>query len=220
LGAIALIRRGIKNIIVVDAEYDEDYTFQGYYILKDRLKAWGLDLRNDLLDSRKRDLARIGNSDEFWHREQKPELKSGEFIAKVFNENEKEISTIYYIKMSVLGDLKKDFEDKYFSYIMGMKKADENLSENAKMREFLNKNKDDKNNWQCEKLKKVSNEYDVIKMIEQEAIYRAHGEHSGTFPQTSTIYQSWYTDQTLSFIGLGYLQGKRLIKNFIRSKKE
>ena len=41
LGAIALIKRGIKNIIISDAEMDPNYIFDGYFKLKNELEKHG-----------------------------------------------------------------------------------------------------------------------------------------------------------------------------------
>jgi len=44
LGAIALIRRGVPTIVIVDAEHDPSYEFNAYINLKDRLPRWGANI--------------------------------------------------------------------------------------------------------------------------------------------------------------------------------
>ena len=44
LGAIALIRRGVPNIVIIDAEHDPRYGFGAYVNLKNRLPRWGANI--------------------------------------------------------------------------------------------------------------------------------------------------------------------------------
>ena len=44
LGAIALIRRAVPTILIVDAEHDPSYEFGAYVNLKDRLPRWGANI--------------------------------------------------------------------------------------------------------------------------------------------------------------------------------
>lgn len=227
LGVVALVRRGVKNVIVVDAEHDKELTLEGYFILKDRLKAWGLLLKNDVLDSRERvektvvktirtgktyRIKKIADQEKFWRRDSKPNLVNGEFIAKVFTENGKLVSTLYFVKMSVIGELKNELGDQYFSYIKGMKESKELLSQNARIRKYLDDNKQNNGNWSCNTLKEKSEEFDVIKWAMEEVAFRANSKWADNFPHYTTADQSYYTDQFLSYIGLGYLQGKRVSK--------
>ena len=203
LGAVALIRRGVKNIIVLDGEMDEDLSFEAYFILKDRLAAWGLTLENPLMDARKR----IPDEDKFWLRENTPPLEKAAFKAIVKDNKGNAISTIYYLKMAIVGELKEDMQDQYAQSVKGMKMVEEPLSENAKIRAYLDKDENKiKGNWQCSGLN--NNDFDYKKWIKQEAIYRANSEFSKNFPHYSTAVQSYYNDQLIAYIGLGYMQAK------------
>ena len=45
LGAFSLIKRGIETVIIIDAEHDPEYTFEGYHNLKKRLEYWGYSIQ-------------------------------------------------------------------------------------------------------------------------------------------------------------------------------
>lgn len=103
LGALALIRRGVKTIIVADGEHNPDYRFEAYVNLKERLKNWGLALSSETLDLY------------LETRERGSELKPdrGLHWAKVVrlsDPEQKVISRIAYLKM-VMTDIRHRPED-------------------------------------------------------------------------------------------------------------
>lgn len=129
LGVIALLRRKVPHIIVVDAEQDREYEFQGYYILKKRLNQYGLDLRSKYLDCRVDD----SNNKRWWQLSKKVDdskvtldgkrcseligsnskkknvidFPEGSFVAKVVDTNNGDslVSTLYYNKLSAKGSV-------------------------------------------------------------------------------------------------------------------
>ena len=109
LGLLALIRRGTKNIISVDAEYDPDFVYQGYFTLKDRLSEWGLTLKNDELDRRK--LKSIscrhpgGALMDWCERRADGPPHKGIFKATVLDHNGSLVSNITFIKLSVASEV-------------------------------------------------------------------------------------------------------------------
>lgn len=217
LGVVALVRRGVRNIIVSDAELDTDLTFEGYYILKDRLSAWGLVLENELLDSRKLMSHKWWEgSRKWWERERTPELPEGNFIATVHEKNNPEtvISTIHYVKMSVMGEIKVNSEKEYKGGLEEMYEAPESFTENARICDFLNT--DDDKNGICDKhpLKACDSltgqSFNGTEWIKQNAIIRISTEIDSSFPHKSTIDQSYYIDQFTSYMGLGYMQTQLL----------
>lgn len=50
LGAVALIRRGVEHIVIVDAEADPTYGFEGYGNLQTRLLEWGVDFKVPVIE--------------------------------------------------------------------------------------------------------------------------------------------------------------------------
>lgn len=103
LGALALIRRGIRNVVIVDAEADPAYKFDAYLQLQRLLKEQNIDFR-------------VKDIENF--RKGKGELK-GVSIGKAVSKNEGSLdTTVYYIKMadpervlSSIFPIKSDDED-------------------------------------------------------------------------------------------------------------
>lgn len=240
LGAMALIQRGVNNIIVVDAEMDEELTFEAYYILEDRLRAWGLRLENEVLSSRER----IQDKVKWWRRTPTPEIKEGVFIARVYDENNNLVSTLHYIKMSLLGRVEEQLGDYWFSgakarwenskqeferikiinllrlnsdirYVAADKKVHWRNSPSGRVREVRTTDgvRRGLGEWRCDDLLDSGNRerFDAEKLIMEEAALRMHGDFKKDFPHFTTIDQSFYIDQSMAWIGLGYLSGKNLL---------
>ena len=101
LGAIALIRRGIPNIVIVDAEHDPGYRFGAYVNLRDRLKQWGLTLR--IVDIEDHLTAGGG-----------PVLQRAVHVGhvrKLDAPNDPPVSTIRYIKMALPETVRARFDN-------------------------------------------------------------------------------------------------------------
>lgn len=199
LGAIALVKRGVKNIIIVDAEHDPKYEFGAYKNLKNRLKAFNSDVK----------IASIDNAIISGNR-----LKSGVHIGTIVTQfaEEEKISNIYYIKMAmpksldaVLLDKKslahgKEYHNKYF--------------------ETLEEGKDENDNWNCSDVRDIEiniNDWYAYNIASYSGFLNNNsyvkeadkfpGEFlTANFPQYTTLDQSFYLDQALAFIGLGYIE--------------
>ena len=67
--------------------------------------------------------------------------------------------------------------------------------------------------WRCDDLLDSGNRerFDAEKLIMEEAALRMHGDFKKDFPHFTTIDQSFYIDQSMAWIGLGYLSGKNLL---------
>lgn len=240
LGVIALVRRGVKFIIVADGEQDYGLNFEAYYILKDRLDAWGYTLEYSTLDARPKKSPI--NQDKWWLRKELEAddnalmLKEGNFIATIYKTNDPEkktLSTLFYIKSSVVGEIVKDADKEYFcnglkSKYLSIGKIE---TENAKICNIINN--DDKDigngdcsnnkNMVCQNLKRHTNEVNVKEWIKQNAIIRIQNKESfgKRFPHDSTLFQSFYIDQFTSYMGLGYLQTNKFdLKKLIDEKND
>lgn len=214
LGLLALIRRGTKEIISVDAEYDPDYIFEGYYRLKDRLANWGVILANTELDSRPRkkmcndiweEIDRPNTSKkrcpEWWERENSGKPKNGIYTAKAFNaETGDLISNIQFIKLVVDDNILNDLKET----------KDELLKHNGKTEltrvlDELEANKDADGDMIC----KGNLDDFNIKLIFDQEIVRAPW-FDGDFPQKTTADQSYFQNEMAAYMGLGYKYGSKL----------
>ena len=107
--------------------------------------------------------------------------------------------------MSIVGSLKREMEDDYFALTKHLKES--GIDENAKIRGYLDSNKDQNDDWQCGLLSQEP--FDAIDWAKQEVRYRMHSKWADTFPHYTTTDQSFYNDQQISYIGLGYEQAMR-----------
>lgn len=203
LGAISLIRRGVKNIIIVDAEHNVDYSFDGYKILKMQLlKELNLDLK-------------IKEIDDFIENKEKI-LKASSYKGTIKGLSNNEIQ-VYYVKMSMDSNISIAVNDEVSS------KSGFNLNQNLKQ---MLKCEDSPINIEktSDRCNCLSN-YEKMDLTELSKHWvRSYSNFIDNnkkanflgykFPHTTTIDQSYYKDQFAAFVGLGYLQGLDL-KRFI-----
>jgi hypothetical protein len=219
LGAFALIRRGVRNVIIIDAEHDPVYTFGAYTNLKKRLVQWDSHLsicsiERILADKKsRRALAKGGRAPTALHT---GTVKS---IAK----NGEEVTTvIYYLKMSLTDTVDKEV------------RADNRIARgrdiNQKRMELLEKKnpsiselfhpvkKIDFAAWfayQVVSYREFIDDYWKVKLMRVLSLNFA----KINFPQYSTGDQSFYLDQSVAFIGLGYFAAKDLTKAIRSSER-
>lgn len=217
LGAIALIRRGVKNIIVVDAEHDPQYGFGAYRKLREELAAFGLTLMSETLDPYL-DGGTLRNS------EAGPIRKSFE-TAKVRRRSPggrlTDVSTIYYLKMSLPVSVQTILADEG-AYRRG-KITDERFRDELKQGAAPN------GDWQCASTRHLAMDvrdwaiYSVASYSgakkSRPLLSNAKGFLHYSFPQMSTADQSLYNDQALAVIALGYLEGAELSEALLKVRK-
>ena len=224
LAILPLLRRNVKTIIAVDAEDDKNQIFEGYYKLKDRLSQWGYLVSEPVLVERKvkkgekhvRNLAgkriRIKKKAKWWERELTPVMKNAVFTVIVHKEGETHDNdtTIHYIKMNRSDE--SVYKELYTRWRSPGLKADyeskENETEHARIREFLDITKKPSGDWNCPAL--AATEFSGVKWAKEDAIIRIANDFDGDFPTRSTFDQSYYIDQTASYIGLGYILGSEI----------
>ena len=206
LVVVALVKRGVKNIIVIDAEHDPNYAFSSYKNLKCRLSAFNAKLSIESLDSTIKEKSR---------------LKNGLHVGKVITEFKEEvkISNILYLKMSMPASLDRVVRDGE----MNKKGRDININ----YFQVLKQSKDQDGNWDCSVVRDSNIDlkswyafniasYSKYLNCENYVKYadRLPGEFfTAKFPQYTTVDQSFYLDQALAFIGLGYWEAQELTQN-------
>jgi patatin-like phospholipase len=210
LGAIALIRRGVPNIIIADAEHDPGYVFDAYRKLQANLKRYGLTLEAPVIDHHLRPGPLRAFTDAF-------------AVGHVRDDRTgKPVSTLYYIKASLPLSL---------AALMDAQRVEG--SEGAAVQrgyyEALKRTADGaRGQWRCGDLD--SPPLPMVSWAAHNAGRYAHylgasgkaklvdliSDAAGVpamkirFPQYSTGDQSFYLDQAQAFIGLGYLEAREL----------
>lgn len=198
-GAIALIRRGVKKIVIVDAEHDPKYGFGAYANLRDRLSKWGVEFRS-------REIEQYVD-----HRQGLPPNQS------VFHFNARSMaggpinSQIVYIKMSLPERLRQSLASDW----LGTGKP---LPPDVQSFQRLMAPDPVTGRIECGKFDQVSlanlRDFLAFSTARYGAFWNANpaAEPSSismltlNFPHYSTVDQSMFRDQALAFIGLGYLQ--------------
>jgi hypothetical protein len=199
LGALALIRRGLKNVIIVDAENDPAYKFESYL----RLQKW--------LDSQ--DIKFEVHEIETFLRQKKNKRFTTAAVSKghAKRSGEKPIdSTIYYIKMSQPASIFSSVDENSQTYKDGQgyaEKRDLLIKNSGNSCDGLAGMKFDENLF-IYRVRKYSH------FLNDEWFWRGVMKIlpniSYNFPQTTTFDQSFDQDQLEAFVGLGYLQAKEL----------
>ena len=195
LGAIALIRRGVKNIIIIDAEHNKKLSFDGYKILKEQLKKeLSLNFSIPEIDNF------IANN--------KTQLEKSIYkgtVKSIFLEpdylKEPLIINIFYMKMSLPESIEAVFSNNTVINRGNILKEsvhcniENNLERDSDFYALSAAWTKSYSNWLNNKSKWRFVNY--------------------KFPHTTTADQSFYTDQFSAFVGLGYIQTTEL-KDFIK----
>lgn len=204
LGAVAPLLRGTRRLVVVDAQYDgRGKELDAYHTLQRRMEDLGVGVSLDMRpDHRDTDVY--------------PGRASGESLD----------TRLYYVKM----DIPPTFRDHVYSPEGEARLRAAKAGDDAYW-ETLGKVQD--RQWQCARLRDFradSHEW----MFFQAASYLRFAEREGlwprvvrsdppligdgvnhSFPRTTTFDQSFYLDQALAFIGLGYVTAKERVKGLM-----
>lgn len=210
LGALALIRRGVKHVIIGDAEHDPRYVFGAYRNLKKRLEAWELDLQVDSIDT-------YLQSGSGFPREA---LHTGVVLDKATG---RKVSTIYYLKMGRPESVMTMLRDQG-ARERGNKVNDE-FYQRLKETRVPTGNALQPYRWRCDQSIEVGAEpmQDWFKfnmswfMDSADASWRlkllrwlpVDALHAD-YPQYSTIDQNFNLTQAVAYIGLGYFEAEEL----------
>lgn len=206
LGAFALIRRGVRNVIIADAEHDPDYIFDAYRTLRAGLATHGLALRVPLIEDH---LLHNGNAP-FAHW-----LAPGE-VREI--SSQRLVSTIHYIKASLTPATLAGMNEPAPDYLAGR-------AEDERLEAALDATRQRGRDWHCDAVAapagfalrewatfRVGTYARWLQNSRKSRLMR-HSPAVGAvinFPQYSTYDQSFYTDQTRALIGLGYLEALEL----------
>ncbi len=198
LGAIALIRRGVKTIIIIDAEHDPAYKFGAYAKLQKRLRAWGGSVTSKGIDP-------------FVTGERRGPPERSYFMAEASLPvaGAQQNSTIHYFKMS----LPTPYRTELFERWNGAHAQPDFYKFAGDMAHSFDR---ETRTYNCEIFRGRTlplipfSEYAVAQYGRWwNNTLRARlplGDASLNFPQYITFDQSMYLNQAPAFIGLGYLQ--------------
>jgi hypothetical protein len=199
LGAIALVRRRVKNIVIIDAEHDPNYKLGAYTNLRDRLKHWGDSLHIESLEK----YILPGKKNQ-------PRLEAAIHVGTVTSKTGGYVGNVYYVKMSVPVTMDSALTDEAV--------IDVGRRENNRVVKVLEDTKTPaEDRWHCAAL--ASDQIDLTNFyLYQISLFvgrerRDHGKLSllaGDYPQYRTIDQSFNINRTNAFVGLGYLVTKDL----------
>ena len=206
LGVVALVKRGVKNIIVIDAEHDPRYSFSGYINLKKQLSDFESVIQIKEIEEAIKTKSRLKKS--LYAGEIKTQFKEGEVTSK-----------IYYLKMGMPETLDKVILDN------GMNARGKMA--HAKYLKTLEASQDSNGNWNCSTVKDSNMDFTAwhsysISSYSDYLNYENYVRHAdklpgdfftSKFPQYTTIDQSFYLDQALAFIGLGYWEAQEIVDN-------
>jgi hypothetical protein len=201
LGAAAPLLRGTQRLVVVDAQYDgRDKALDAYHTLQRRMEDLGVGVALDMRP-------------EYRATDVYPGSAAGQSLD----------TRLYYVKM----DIPPSFRDHVYSpegeaRLSVAKAGDDDY--------WKNLGKPEDHMWQCARLRNFRTDYREW-MFFQAASYLRFAERKGlwprvvrsdpwligdgvnhAFPRTTTFDQSFYLDQALAFIGLGYVTAKDRVK--------
>lgn len=230
LGALPLIKRGLKNVIISDAEHDPHYAFDAYVDLKRILKSIQIDLEvkeiDQLISSRE-----AGAKTNFTH-------ATGVMTGIAKNRVTGAETRIYYIKATrptdifvpaVRAEMGTDINNRAKRQAFIRNKYKEGY-EIADARDKAIGKVGSKSLVTCSDAPKTAVDARMYNYLVNYYGYyilqsklRKYSELAGTdlvydFPQLTTFDQSFYSDQMEAFIGLGFLQGKALTDLVDRSQ--
>lgn len=200
LGAIALVRRRVKNIIVVDAAQDSHYGFGPYENLRTRLRSWGFALYVPSIELR----------------DPRARLASGAHVGVVRSmvPGDTFSANIYYIKLSMPASLDSVLADSAADERGG--EIDERVTKMLR-RSVTPPGRD----WDCEVLRSFG--YSLrdrfVHTVRHYAAFAPERRRRSSlmnfavtdFPQYTTADQSFYRDQTTAYVGLGYLLTQEMV---------
>lgn len=225
LATLPLIRRGIKNIIISDAEHDPGYKFGGYVILQNALADMGIDFCVDGIETCDKNTCKPLSTGKNKIKFSKAAVNTGCAKSDPIKYKGSPVeSKIYYIKMSKPDSLFS--AEKFSGDRFGGKSRSEVLAsgENLiKERQNLIKVSETETAVDCEKAAGFdfnpdmyffrANSYNTY--LSKRKLFKITGKifpksFQYKFPQIPTIDQNYYADQMEAFIALGYLEASEL----------
>lgn len=223
LAALALIRRGVKNVIIVDAGHDPNYTYQDLQYLRHLLK--GLNI--DLCVSEANDCTEAGAAPKI--------LKTGVLTGFARNASTgKLISRIFFIKMSRPEAVFPKSE------VAAIAEQPNTRARRAWIDEVYKTGSDSKDRLRrliakdgskkavvCSQARNHPFSLEMYDYSLKSYAYflnhsnwrnaaKVHSFLAYDFPQTSTVDQSFYADQFEAFVGLGLRQGNLFAEQWKR----
>jgi hypothetical protein len=207
LGAIALIRRGVKNIVVIDGSQDARYEFEDLFNLKTRMQQWGYAL--DVPDLNTAIERRTGQPNG-------PRFATSTFEGTVRGISPATASyqgRFIYVKLSIPASLDPILTDSML-VARGGEIYDTVFSR-------LEASERPDGNWDCAAIESITGSFDDFfgSVVSEYSEYNPEPFTVGrrarsndfelSFPHMSTVLkQNMQLDVTVAFVGLGYLIGK------------
>lgn len=198
LGAVALIRRGVPNIVIIDAEHDPAHQFGGYVRLRDQLKSsYGLHLA-------------IPGIDRGYFPSFRADWGSSAFVGAVHNAAGEKVSTVYYQKMAVSRPVSMQFDH------FGDASSDGAKQREIYAREYLAQDCNgttaiDLAIWAAYAGGSYKGYLESKRFWTRVANAFPGRGLKNHFPHYTTADQSFYLDQAEAFVGIGYLNGLELV---------
>ena len=193
LGALPLIQRRMKNIIIVDAENDAAYKFPSYKILQAYLKNQGTILS-------------IAKVDGFISNKKSKKFEDASVAVGTITYPDKQTSNVFYIKMSrpktIFGELKKgvDMDGKP----LPAPKRSKTRPESCPSPEVAAVTRDSLRTGMFAYSRYLNEKWPW------RYLFKALPFVNYSFPQIATVDQTYYRDQLEAFIGLGFLEASEL----------
>lgn len=193
LGAIALIRRGVPRILAIDAEFDADYGFGAYDNMKKRLPYWGATIEIPEIEGHLATGAKRSTDQSHF---------SGLVYTGLRDRSRNRVLEFDYVKMSLPPELKTRLDNAretaaqeplYDSFMEASTYGDD-----EQIQCQTASTGDDREAFFTYAVATYENFWNNTKRVRKLGI--------SSFPQYSTADQSFYSDQAMAFIGLGYLQ--------------
>jgi hypothetical protein len=216
-GALPLIRRGVKNVIVVDAEHDPDYKYEAYFKLKWILRTYGIDLTVESIES-----AHGG------------EPNAPVAVGKATRNGMKPIDTkVYWLKMSrpatvfpkAVDDRLSDIETRdarlqelrkiYPTGVAAAEQRDKDINKTGSGKKVSVTCAGAKGPVNPDMYVWLANSYGYWLRNSKWREARRLGKGAVyDFPHLTTYDQSYFADQMEAFIALGFLEGRTLTEFF------
>ncbi|HEU4878534.1 MAG TPA: patatin-like phospholipase family protein [Gemmatimonadaceae bacterium] len=212
LGALSLIRRRIRNIVIVDGEHDPDYNFAGYFMLKKLLPAEGFDISIPSIDEF------IGQRGGARARFDAHAVSVGIAYSSAANGTPSDTSRIFYVKLARPKSIEALLDTASDAYRRGAQyqtrintlTSSAGTGSDPLQRCAPLAGHDDGFHMETA-IYNVTNFAQLMDRIQSEdRAARNPTMLRFAFPQTSSIDQSYFADQLKAFIGLGYLEGMQL----------
>ena len=209
LGAIALIRRRMKNIIVVDAEHDPDYNFEAYLYLRQLLPSEGYEISVPVIDSFIDTRASV-------YTRFRTAVSPG-MVTWTPRPGEKPDTTrILYLKMGRPAAVDSLFDAASPAYTEG-KALRERIESLLASATGLPWDRCGKLEGHPDGFRRAAAIYNTAtyalmmdELVKPDVARRGPRFLRYDFPHMTTVDQSYYTDQLRALVGLGYLEGSHV----------